>query len=79
MSSDVTLSSAARASLLSLAGTERLINRTNDRLSSGLKVASPVDDARTFFEAKTLSDRANDLNEKRDGIDQARDREYHDR
>ncbi len=70
MAGDVTLSSAARASLLSLAGTERLNNRTNDRLSSGLKVASPVDDARTFFEAKTLSDRASTLNEKRDGIDQ---------
>ena len=71
MAGDVTLSAAARAGLLSLAGTERLINRTNDRLSSGLRVASPVDDARTFFEAKTLSDRSSDLSEKRDGIDQA--------
>jgi len=71
MAGDVTLSAAARAGLLSLASTERLINRTNDRLSSGLKVASPVDDARTFFEAKTLSDRSSDLSEKRDGIDQA--------
>ncbi len=71
MAGDVTLSAAARTSLLSLANTERLINRTNDRLSSGLRVASPVDDARVFFEAKTLSDRSGDLNERRDGIDQA--------
>ncbi len=71
MATEVTLSAAARTSLLSLAATERLINRTNDRLSSGLRVASPVDDARVFFEAKTLSDRSSSLNERRDGIDQA--------
>lgn len=67
---EVSLSAAVRSSLLSLSGTERLIARTQDRLSSGLKVASPIDDARIFFEAKALNDRAGDFTEKKDGIDQ---------
>jgi flagellin-like hook-associated protein FlgL len=35
-----------------------------------LKVASAVDDPVAFFQAKTLSDRARDFTEKKDGIDQ---------
>ena len=70
MASNISLSAAARSSLLSLQGTSALIERTNSRLSSGLKVASPVDDAKVFFEAKALSDRASTLNEKKDAVDQ---------
>ena len=70
MASEVTLSASARASLLSLGETSNLIGRTNNRLASGLKVASPIDDAKVFFEAKALNDRASTLNEKKDGIDQ---------
>ncbi len=71
MATDITLSSAVRSNLLSLAETAKLIERTQDRLSTGLKVASPVDDAKAFFEAKALSDRATTINEKKDSIDQA--------
>ncbi len=71
MASEITLSAAARASVLSLQSTNELINRTNNRLASGLRVSSPVEDARVFFEAKSLTDRGSDLNEKKDGIDQA--------
>ncbi len=71
MATDIALSAAVRESLLSLDRTERLIARTEQRLSSGLKVASPIEDARTFFQAKSLSDRAEDLDAKREGIDQA--------
>ena len=67
---DVTLSAASRGTLLQLQNTVDLINRTNDRLSTGLRVASPIDDARVFFEAKALSDRASDFDERRDSIDQ---------
>ncbi len=70
MALEVTLSASARSSLLSLGDTASLINRTNERLSSGLRVASPIDDAKVFFEAKALSDRADTLSEKKDGIDQ---------
>lgn len=68
---DIQLSSAVRSNLLSLQGTTNLINRTQDRLSTGLRVNSPVDDAKVFFEAKALNDRAATLAEKKDGIDQA--------
>ncbi len=69
-STDISLSAAVRESLLSLNNTERLISRTQSRLSTGLKVASPIDDARIFFEAKSLNDRAEDLDNKRESIDQ---------
>jgi len=68
---DITLSTAVRDSLLSLQSTSDLINRTNSRLSSGLKVNSAIDDAVAFFQSKALSDRAADFNEKKDTIDQA--------
>ena len=68
--SDVTLSSAVRSSLLSLQNTTDLIDRTQNRLSSGLRVASAIDDPVSFFQAKTLSDRAFDFTEKKDTIDQ---------
>jgi flagellin-like hook-associated protein FlgL len=68
---EITLSAAVRSNLLALAQTSRLIDRTQDRLSTGLRVNSPVDDAKAFFESKALSDRANTINEKKDSIDQA--------
>ena len=68
---DITLSAAVRSNLLALANTARLIDRTQDRLSTGLRVNSPIDDAKAFFESKALSDRAATINEKKDGIDQA--------
>jgi flagellin len=67
---DVTLSASVRASLLSLQNTTTLITQTQGRLSEGLKVSSAIDDPVAFFQAKSLSDRAGDLLEKKDGIDQ---------
>lgn len=67
---EVTLSTSVRANLLSLQRTTGLINRTQDRLSTGLAVASPIDDAIKFFAAKSLSDRASDLGARKDAIDQ---------
>ncbi len=68
--SDVTLSAAVRSSLLSLQNTTSLVERTQGRLSTGLEVASAIDDPVAFFQAKSLNDRAFDFNEKKDGIDQ---------
>ena len=67
---DVTLSAAVRSSLLSLQGTTDLINRTNGRLSTGLKVAKATDDPVAFFSARALSDRSGDFSQRKDGIDQ---------
>ena len=71
MANDIALSSAVRTNLLALNTTQDLINRTQERLSTGLKVKSPIDNATAFFEAKALSDRALDLDERKSGIDQA--------
>lgn len=68
---EITLSAAVRANLLNLASTQSLINQTQNRLATGLKIASPIDDAKLYFEAKGLSDRASDFRQLRDGIDQA--------
>ena len=67
---DVTLSSAVRSSLLSLQDTTSLIKQTQGRLSSGLRVSSAIDDPVAYFQGKSLTDRAGDLTQKKDGIDQ---------
>jgi len=70
MATDLNLSAAVRENLLALKSTEALIARTQNRLSTGLKVASPIDDPRVFFEAKALTDNARDVGEKKEGVDQ---------
>jgi flagellin-like hook-associated protein FlgL len=55
------LSSATRKNLLSLQRTSSLIGRTQERLATGLKVNSAIDDALAFFKARNLSARAGDL------------------
>ena len=70
MAQEVTLSAAIRSNLLSLGNTSELIGRTQDRLSTGLKVASPIDDATAFFQAAALRDRATDLDGRKSDIDQ---------
>ncbi|MGB0683103.1 MAG: flagellin [Magnetovibrionaceae bacterium] len=67
---DITLSTAVRSNLLSLQNTAGFIDRTQSRLSTGLKVASPTDDAVKFFQAKSLSDRAIDLGNRKSAVDQ---------
>ncbi|MEK7819661.1 MAG: flagellin [Pseudomonadota bacterium] len=70
MAENVSLSTAVRANLLALQTTSDLINRTQGRLSTGLRVASAVDDPVSFFQAKSLNDRADDFTTKKRGIDQ---------
>ena len=63
MSDDVTLTAAVRQNLLSLQSTANLVGRTQDRLSTGLRVKNAIDDPVNFFQAKALSDRSSDFNE----------------
>jgi flagellin-like hook-associated protein FlgL len=65
---DVTLSTATRTNLLSLQRTSGLIGRTQERLASGLKVNSAIDDALAFFKARNLNARAGDLSTIKDQI-----------
>jgi len=66
---DINLSTATRTNLLSLTRTTDLIARTQERLSTGLKVNSAIDDAIAFFQARSLSDRASDLTLLKSAID----------
>lgn len=68
MSSDITLSSSSRSNLLSLQKTSTLMDRTQERLSTGKKVNSAIDDALSFFTARGLNDRASDLATVKDGL-----------
>jgi len=65
---DITLSTATRTNLLSLQRTTGLIGRTQERLATGLKVNSAIDDALAFFKARNLNSRASDLQTIKDGI-----------
>ena len=67
---DITLTATSRNSLLSLSNTSSLMSRTTGRLTSGLKVASAIDDAVSYFKSKGLTDRASDFAGRKDEIDQ---------
>jgi flagellin len=69
--SDITLSSAVRNNLLSLQQTADLLGKTQQRLSTGLKVNSALDDPTAFFTASSLNSRANDLNRLLDSVGNA--------
>ncbi len=68
MADDISLGSATRSNLLSLQSTTTMIDRTQQRLATGLKVNSALDDALAFFKARNLNDRAGDLSAIKDGI-----------
>ncbi len=65
---EITLTSATRANLLSLQNTTSLIDRTQERLATGLKVNNAIDDALAFFKARNLNSRARDLSTIKDQI-----------
>lgn len=71
MSSDVVLSAALRNNLQSLQNTQRLIDTTQLRLATGLKVNSALDNPQNFFTAQALNNRAGDLERLLDGISQS--------
>ena len=65
---DIVISSAVRQNLSSLQTTADLLSRTNNRLSTGLKVGSPIDNPTSFFTAQGLTNRAADLSTLQDNI-----------
>ncbi|MCP1547166.1 MULTISPECIES: flagellin [Methylorubrum] len=68
MSSSVTLSAATRQNLLSLQDTSALTATTQNRLATGLKVSSALDNPVNFFTAQSFSSRSGDLNSLLDSI-----------
>ena len=68
--SDIHLTASMRTNLLSLQGTQSLMDRTQERLSSGLKVNSAIDNASSYYAAQSLNNRASDLNALLDSMGQ---------
>jgi flagellin-like hook-associated protein FlgL len=67
----VSLTQAVSSNLLELQRTATLIDKTQTRLSTGLKVNSAIDDASAFFTARALDNRASDLSSLKGNIDLA--------
>jgi len=67
---DISLTSGMRSNLVSLQSTVQLLNRTQERLSSGRKVNSALDNPVSFFAAQALNGRAEDLSALKDGMGQ---------
>ena len=68
--SNIVLGAATQQNLLALQNVNSDLDTTQNHLSTGLKVASAVDDAVKFFESQSLNNRANDLSTRKDSIDQ---------
>ena len=68
---DISLTSAMRSNLVSLQKTEVLLGRTQDRLSTGKKVNSAIDNPTSFFAARAHTQRAGLLDGLKDNISEA--------
>jgi flagellin-like hook-associated protein FlgL len=60
--SDIVLSAGVRQNLLSLQNTAHLMSITQNRLATGKKVNTALDNPTNFFTSAALNSRANDLN-----------------
>lgn len=67
----IALTSSMRSNLLSLKNTQDLLDKTQDRLSTGYKVNSAMDNPSSYFTAQSLNSRADDLSTLLDSIGQA--------
>jgi len=68
MSSGISLTSTTRASLLSLQNASSQSNKISERLSTGLKVNSALDNPVNYFTASGLNSRSKDLTSLLDGM-----------
>ena len=71
MSSDIVLSPGVRQNLLSLQNTAALMSVTQNRLATGKKVNTALDNPNSFFTSQSLQTRAGDLNDLLNSIGQA--------
>jgi flagellin-like hook-associated protein FlgL len=65
---DISLTSGMRSNLLQLQETSKLIDRTQERLSTGKKVNSALDNPTNFFAAQSHVNRASDFSVRKDGM-----------
>ncbi len=65
---DVSLTAGMRSNLLQLQSTSKLIDRTQERLSTGKQVNSALDNPTNFFAAQSHMNRASDFAVRKDGM-----------
>jgi len=68
---DITLTVGMRQNLFSLQSTQKLLERTQSRLASGLRVQSAIDDPVAYFDALGHTQRAQDLGARKDAMAEA--------
>ncbi len=68
--SGISLTSSMRSNLLSLQQTAKLQDLTQNRLATGLKVNSAIDNPSSYYTAQSLNNRAEDLNVLLDAMSQ---------
>lgn len=68
--SDISLTASMRSNLLSLQNTASLMDQTQERLSTGQKVNSALDNPSSYYTARSLDNRAGDLNTLLDSMGQ---------
>ena len=68
---DISLTAGMRANLFNLQQTSKLMEMTQSRLSTGLKVQSALDDPVAFFKAEEHRQRASDLAGRKDEMSEA--------
>lgn len=67
---NISLTASMRTNLLSLQNTQSLMDTTQERLSTGLKVNSVIDNASSYYTAQSLNNRASDLSALLDSMGQ---------
>ena len=67
---DISLTASMRSNLLSLQNTQKLMDMTQERLSTGKKVNSAIDNPSSYYTAQSLNNRANDLSSLLDSMGQ---------
>ena len=68
---DISLTAGMRSNLLQLQSTSKLIDRTQERLSTGKQVNSALDNPTNFFAAQAHMNRASDFSVRKDGMSEA--------
>ena len=68
---DISLTASMRSNLLSLQQTQSLMDMTQERLSTGKKVNSAIDNPSSYYAAQSLTNRASDLSALLDSMGQA--------
>ena len=68
--SDISLTASMRSNLLSLQNTQSLMDMTQERLSTGKKVNSAIDNPSSYYTAQSLTNRAGDLSALLDSMGQ---------